>query len=132
MADSEYKVVPAPRRAGKVRGVRGADARFAHTLAALLNEMAADGWEFLRSERLPLEERSGLFSRRTEEQTVLVFRRDAVSAGAAQPAPALAGAGARAEGPIAFSTATRRGAPERKVPPLSAVPTGSRDERTGD
>lgn len=129
MADAEYKVVPAPRRAERVRGVRGGDARFAHTLAALLNEMATDGWEFLRSERLRVEERSGLFSRRTEEQTVLIFRRDTVAAGAAQPA--LAGGG-RTEGPIAFSPATRRGAPERKVPPLSAVPAGPRDERSGD
>ncbi|PKP84512.1 MAG: DUF4177 domain-containing protein [Alphaproteobacteria bacterium HGW-Alphaproteobacteria-2] len=132
MADAEYKVVPAPRRAGKVRGVRGTEARFAHTLAEFLNEMAADGWEFLRSERLAVEERSGLFSRRTEEQTVLIFRRDAAPAGVAQPAPALAGAGGRVEAAIPFGAAARRGAPERKVPPLSAVPTGPRDERPGD
>jgi hypothetical protein len=70
----EYKVVPAPRTPAKVRGVRGDDARFALTVEEAINGSAADGWEFLRSETLPCEHR-GWFRRRTDEQTLLVFRR---------------------------------------------------------
>ena len=60
MAQYEYKVVPAPARPGKVKGARGPAERFAASLAAELNAEATEGWEFLRAETLPVEERSGL------------------------------------------------------------------------
>lgn len=71
----EYKVVPAPVRARKIRGARDAADRFALTLAATLNEMAQDGWEFLRAETLPYEERHGLTGLKSGFQTMLVFRK---------------------------------------------------------
>lgn len=72
----EYAVVPAPRQAPRVRGVKGTERRFAHGLTELLNTWAAEGWEFLRAESLPCEERSGLFGKARNQQTILVFRRD--------------------------------------------------------
>ena len=75
MTQFEYKVVPAPKRGEKIKGVKAADARFAHTLETLMNEMGAQGWEYQRADTLPSEERSGLTSRSTVFQNVLVFRR---------------------------------------------------------
>lgn len=120
VAQLEYKVVAAPRRPRKTRGVRGTQARFAETLAALMNDMAGEGWEFQRSETLPVEERSGLFGRRTSEQTMLVFRR------------LRAAEGGTAEQPIPLNVTARRAAPGRAAPPLTAVPGTPRDERAED
>ncbi|MFQ6548403.1 DUF4177 domain-containing protein [Aestuariibius sp. 2305UL40-4] len=71
----EYRVVPAPRRGLKGKGVKGPEARFAHALETVMNEEAADGWEYVRTDTLPAEERQGLTSRTTVYQNVLVFRR---------------------------------------------------------
>lgn len=75
MTGYEYKVVPAPAKGLKAPGVKGAEARFAHTLEHRMNEMAADGWEYLRADILPSEERQGLTSTQTVYRSVLVFRR---------------------------------------------------------
>ena len=86
MTRYEYKVVPAPRKAGKVKGVKGTDARFAHELAQLMNEYGADGWEYQRTDTLPCEERTGLMSGKTTQfQNLLVFRREIP--GRVEPAP---------------------------------------------
>ncbi|MDA9224804.1 DUF4177 domain-containing protein, partial [Tateyamaria sp.] len=60
MSTWEYKVVPAPKKGTKVRGIKGPEERFAHTLETLMNEMGIIGWEFQRVEILPSLERSGL------------------------------------------------------------------------
>lgn len=75
MAQYEYKVVPAPAKAQKAKGVKTAEGRFAHTVEAELNRLAADGWEYQRAELLPHEERSGLTATQTKWRTVMVFRR---------------------------------------------------------
>ncbi|HBZ42997.1 MAG TPA: DUF4177 domain-containing protein [Maritimibacter sp.] len=77
----EYKVVPAPRKGKRAKGVKGLEARFAHTLSEALNELAIEGWEYLRADTLPVEERSGLTSKHTSFQSLLVFRRPANVAG---------------------------------------------------
>ncbi len=74
----EYKVIPAPKRGERARGVRSAEARFANTLQAVMNEQADEGWEYQRSDTLPCEQRRGMIGRTTVEQTVLVFRRAVV------------------------------------------------------
>ena len=79
----EYKVIPAPAKGRKKRGIKGAEARFAHALESTMNELAADGWEFQRADILPSEERQGLTSTQTVYRSVLVFRRWA-EAGAAE------------------------------------------------
>ncbi|WP_338548497.1 DUF4177 domain-containing protein [Roseovarius phycicola] len=71
----EYKVIPAPAKGKKKRGLKGAEARFAHALETAMNELAADGWEFQRADILPSEERQGLTSTQTVYRSVLVFRR---------------------------------------------------------
>ncbi len=71
----EYRVVPAPNRGVKARGVKGAEARFSYALQELMNQMGHNGWEYQRAETLPSIERSGLTSTTTEWRNVLVFRR---------------------------------------------------------
>ncbi|MCI5096722.1 MAG: DUF4177 domain-containing protein [Rhodobacteraceae bacterium] len=80
----EYKVVPAPHKGVKAKGVRSPEGRFANSIELQLNELAAEGWEFLRAELLPSEERSGLTGSTTNWRNLLVFRRElAVTASAA-------------------------------------------------
>lgn len=75
MNSYEYRVVPAPKKGQKGKGVKGAEGRFAHALESIMNAQAAEGFEYLRSDTLPSEERSGLTGRATVFQNVLVFRR---------------------------------------------------------
>lgn len=133
MSQYEYRVIVAPDRPRKLRGVSGKD-RFAGTLSAVMNEMAAEGWEFQRAERLPVEERRGLFGKSVSEQNLLVFRRSApatespeAAEDAATPEPR-----ARREGPIPFNAAFRRITPARNAPPLTAVGESRDNDRPGD
>ena len=71
----EYKVVPAPTKGIKGKGVRGAEAKFSFAVQELMNGMAGYGWEYQRAETLPSIERSGLTGTTTEWRNVLVFRR---------------------------------------------------------
>ncbi|QFS82318.1 hypothetical protein FIU97_05925 [Roseivivax sp. THAF40] len=75
MPHYEYRVLPAPEKGLKAKGVKGPKARFAHSVETLMNEMGAEGWEYLRADTLPSEERAGLTSSVTEWRTLLVFRR---------------------------------------------------------
>lgn len=72
----EYSLRPAPNRAEKHRELKTNAEKFGQTLADVMNDMARDGWEFLRSETLPAEERAGLTSKTTVMHTFLVFRRE--------------------------------------------------------
>lgn len=71
----EYKVVPAPLRGTKAKGVKTAQDRFAHALQTVMNDLAAQGWEYLRADTLPCEQREGLMSKTTVYQNMLVFQR---------------------------------------------------------
>lgn len=71
----EYKVIPAPSKGRKAPGVKKPEARFAHGLELVMNEMGAEGWEYQRSDILPSEERQGLTSSHTVYRSVLIFRR---------------------------------------------------------
>lgn len=75
MSGWEYKVVPAPAKGIKARGIKGPEGRFAHAIEMMMNEMAAEGWEYQRAETLPSVERSGLTGTITEWRNLLVFRR---------------------------------------------------------
>ena len=81
MPHYEYKVVPAPTKGLKARGLKTPESRFANALQQLMNDMGADGWEFQRAETLPSQERSGLTSTVTTYRNVLVFRRARARAG---------------------------------------------------
>ena len=82
----EYKVVPAPHRGERAKGVKGTEARFALSLGNTINAQAAEGWEYVRAETLPCEERSGLTGKTTTFMNMLVFRR-AVDVAAPVEAP---------------------------------------------
>ncbi|MFN6951797.1 MAG: DUF4177 domain-containing protein [Albidovulum sp.] len=103
MQTYEYKVIAAPSRSEKVRGAKTPAERFAQTLAAVMNDLAREGWEYVRADTLPSEERKGLTKRTTVYHSVLVFRR-------ATAAPAEDGASRRlltADAPIGNAPAIR-------------------------
>ena len=50
----EYTVIPAPARGEKARGARTPAERFSFALLTEMNRMAANGWEYVRAETLPL------------------------------------------------------------------------------
>lgn len=76
----EYKVVPAPRKGLRGKGIRGTEDRFANALQGLMNEHGENGWEYQRTDTLPCEERTGLTGKTTAFQNMLVFRRTRVEA----------------------------------------------------
>lgn len=84
---TEYKVIPAPEKARKVRGLKG-PALFAHAMEELMNELAQDGWTYLRADTLPQEERSGLTNKTTTYRNLLVFQRIIMEDAPAEPAQA--------------------------------------------
>lgn len=107
----EFKVVPAPRRAEKLRGVKTIEDRFALTLQGLMNSLGAEGWDYVRADTLPVDERAGLTGTKTHFEALLVFRRliaepaeanaqttQVVQAASASPLPRLGGATEAAEG----------------------------------
>lgn len=75
MRKFEYKAVPAPNTGTKARGVKTTEDRFALSLSNLLNEMADEGWEYVRAETLPCTERKGFTGSTQTYQNVLIFRR---------------------------------------------------------
>lgn len=85
MSQFEYTVLPAPTRGEKAREAKTPGSRYAMALTAELNRMAREGWEYVRADVLPSEERSGLTGRSTVYHNLLVFRRP-LAALAADPA----------------------------------------------
>ena len=75
MQHYEYKVIAAPRRGEKAPGVKSTPDRFAVAMSRLMNVLGAEGWDYLRADTLPVDERVGLTGTRTSFQTMLVFRR---------------------------------------------------------
>lgn len=112
----EYRVTSAPRQGVKAKGLRRPEARFAFALEAEMNRMAAEGWEYVRSDTLPCEERQGWFKgKATVSRTVLVFRRALPEDAEARPAspPAYV----RPVRPGALDAASARSAPLRPAQP---------------
>lgn len=81
----EYKLVPAPEKSTKHKGLKGA-ALFAATVQDLLNSLGAEGWHYLRAETLPEAVRSGLASHRIVERKLLIFQRPLPQAKDMEPA----------------------------------------------
>jgi hypothetical protein len=72
----EYKVIPAPDRGIRMRGARSGADRFAAAVAERINALAREGWEYVRADLLPCEERTGLtLKSSTVYHNLLVFRR---------------------------------------------------------
>jgi hypothetical protein len=90
MEHFEYKVIPAPRRGVRVKGAKGPAGRFAGALESTINTLSAEGWEYVRAESLPADERHGITRRKTETyQNVLIFRRISDPANMEPPITAL-------------------------------------------
>ena len=81
----EFKVIPAPRRGEKLRGLKTTEDRFALALTNVMNEQGRDGWDYVRADTLPVDERVGFTGTKTSFHNMLVFRR-IMEADAAQPA----------------------------------------------
>lgn len=111
----EYKVVPAPRRGEKTRFARTTEDRFAQSVQSLMNSLAAEGWEYVRADTLPCDERAGLTGTKTSFQNLLVFRRALTRGDEAQVYPAAD----RAEPPRAPDIIPRLGAADA---PAGAAP----------
>lgn len=75
MPHYEYKAIPAPAKGEKAKGVRTPEGRFAQAIENVLNRYGESGWEYVRAELLPNQERSGLTGSTTEWRTLLIFRR---------------------------------------------------------
>lgn len=75
MDSYEYLAVPAPGKGMKVKGLKTAPERYAHQLTILLNELAAEGWEYWRADTLSSEERKGLTGTTRVTHELLIFRR---------------------------------------------------------
>lgn len=87
----EYKCVGAPERPKRKRGAKSRSDRVASAMQEIIEAEAVDGWEYLRTDLVPVEEKSGLFGRTHEvHRAVLVFHRGHA---VAQPVmiPAVAG-----------------------------------------
>lgn len=91
MSSAEYKTVPAPRRVKKIKGVKGPEATLAKMVEEIISEQASSGWDYVRTDTFPVEEKPGWFaSRETILKGVMVFRRGGQPSQAApspQPAP---------------------------------------------
>lgn len=137
MQHFEYRVVPAPTRGEKAKGLKTGAERYAHALSLLMNELAQDGWEYLRADTLPAEERSGLTSKTTVYHNLLVFRRPTAAAlapamaaeVAVAPKQAVGAAGAPklvavSEGNEANRKPLAAEAPEGRAPRLGAATSG--------
>lgn len=84
-----YRCVPAPRRAKKAKGQKTPAEALAAAMEAAIAAEAAQGWEYLRTDLVPMEAKSGVFGPVTEtHQGVMVFRRPAPPAGAPDARPA--------------------------------------------
>lgn len=75
MQHFEYKVIPAPKRGEKAKGVKTTEERFAYALTQMMNSLGQEGWEYVRADTLPCDERVGLTGTKTTFQNMLVFRR---------------------------------------------------------
>lgn len=72
----EYKTVGAPEKGVRKRGARSKSDRVAAAFGQILETEAVDGWEYMRTDLVPVVERSGLFGRPQEiHRAVMVFRR---------------------------------------------------------
>lgn len=140
MPKFEYKVVPAPTRAERARGIKGTHALFANTLAAVMNELGREGWEYQRADTLPCEERSGFTGKTTTFQNMLVFRRE-IDAQVDRssvpshigteptPLPALSVATAANTAQVKAPSLTAHQPDAGKAPSLGAAPP--KDDKTG-
>jgi hypothetical protein len=118
----EYKCVGGPERPKRLRGAWSRSDRVALAMQEIIDSEAVDGWEYLRTDLVPVEEKASFLGRTQEvHRAVLIFRRESVVERPAQPArPRLAAADARSGAAM----------PENEVP-LPGEPADAREARDG-
>ena len=72
----EYKCVAAPEKAKRHRDARTKTERAALALQDLINEHAVDGWDFVRTDLVPISEGGWLGRSQEVHRAVLIFRRE--------------------------------------------------------
>ncbi|UOA27695.1 DUF4177 domain-containing protein [Pseudosulfitobacter sp. DSM 107133] len=136
MKQYEYKVVPAPAKGLKAQGLKSPEARYAHAIETLMNELAGDGWDYQRADTLPSTERAGLTGSTTEWRHLLIFRRALPTAQAtAAPAPVAAeqqAAPAPVPAPVPVQTAAPAPVQEAALRPEPAVVAAKSDPEDDD
>lgn len=115
----EYKTVGAPEKGKRQRGARTQSDRAAAAFDEVLQDEAVDGWEYLRTDLLPVTERSGWFSRSHEvHRAVMVFRRSLDPTPSVQATPTI-----QATPSVEAKTMTADGALLlRRAPSVTQVP----------
>lgn len=84
----EYKCIAAPEKARRRRGAKTRTDRVALAIEEILQAECKGGWEYLRADLIPVEEKNGIFSRTQEvHRAILIFRRAVGSQAAAAPQP---------------------------------------------
>lgn len=75
--DYEYKCVGAPERPRRSRRAKTPSDRVARAMEKIIQEEAVNGWEYMRTDLVPVIEKSSILGRTQEvHRAVLVFRRD--------------------------------------------------------
>jgi hypothetical protein len=115
----EYKAIGAPEKPKRQRGARSGSDRAAAAFEEVLRAEAVDGWEYLRTDLVPLTERSGWFGHRREvTRAVMVFRRPLEAVWRRPAAKEAEEPAARREPAVGTAPAPAKGA----EPPISAAP----------
>jgi len=75
MTEYEYKVLPAPEKPLRYKGIARGDDAFAVTLSEILNDQGKEGWVYLRTEKVT--ERRGVWPLRHRRvvREMIVFQR---------------------------------------------------------
>lgn len=71
----EYRIVPAPTRRMRFKGLTRKDDAFSLTLTEVMNDQAREGWEYVRADKLAETRGMWPFRRQMPEKDLLVFRR---------------------------------------------------------
>jgi hypothetical protein len=128
--DYEYRVIPAPRRLKRIKGVSSTAELFAATLTETINAEARGGWEYVRSESLAAEEPGGWLRRgAVVEETMMIFRRPRRQA-FPEPAPEQHDPEVQRTRPVV--SAQRGPAPGPRRDPEPHVPAGDREPPRGE
>ncbi|MGV6839409.1 MAG: DUF4177 domain-containing protein [Planktomarina sp.] len=121
----EYRVLPAPTKAKRGRYLRGAAQRFADRLEQIFNEMGTEGWEYVRTDTLPNEQRKGMTTTTVTYRNMLVFRRVIMDTIVPQIDQAIAVVD---DAPIALDAPKELPALEAPVENAKEAPTASQDQ----
>ena len=71
----EYKLVAAPKARNKYSGAKKSIDLFAQTLMDSMNELATDGWQFVRQEKVTESRRTLFFGHKNRQHDYMVYRR---------------------------------------------------------